>query len=87
MDLHGRIMNLRCDIPEAATEWPNYGVGYKSGHKDARHAAAELALASDAAMEEAANIIEELCAAYGHPAPLATLARLRFGVAAKEKTP
>jgi hypothetical protein len=40
-DLHGRIFNLPCTAPNA------YGINerlaYKLGHRDARHAAAELA--------------------------------------------
>jgi hypothetical protein len=79
MNLHGQIMNL-----PAKHTLGFHGDGdlaYRTGHRDARHAAAELALTTDATMEEAAKIIEELCMCYGHPAPLATLARLRFGAA------
>lgn len=50
-DLHGQIMNLPCKLPEAASGWPNYGIAYKTGHRDARHAAAEQALKSDACIE------------------------------------
>jgi len=39
MDLHGEIMNIRC-VPLTGA----YGIG----HRDARHAAAELAIALDA---------------------------------------
>ena len=46
MDLHGRIMNL------PATGEPAGGsMAYKLGHRDARHAAAELALKADACIE------------------------------------
>lgn len=42
-DLHAAIMNLPCCPyrPE-----PEFALGYKMGHKDARHAAAELALSA-----------------------------------------
>ena len=49
MSLHEQIMNLVCTLPESASEWPNYGFGYKAGHRDARRAAAELALAAQPA--------------------------------------
>ena len=71
MNLHGQIMNL------PASGEPTAGsMAYKLGHRDARHAAAELALKADSAMEEAAQIIKELCQCYGHPTPDGTLARL-----------
>ena len=82
MDLHGQIMNLTHSraLPDNCAP-DNALLAYKLGHRDARHAAAELALTTGATMEEAAKIIEELCMCYSHPAPLATLARLRFGAA------
>ena len=45
-ELHAEIMNLPCCPyrPE-----PDFVIGYKMGHRDARHAAAELVLASLAA--------------------------------------
>lgn len=56
MDLHGQIINLRVDamptLPlcggSAATR---EALAYKVGHRDARHAAAELALKADACIE------------------------------------
>jgi hypothetical protein len=80
MDLHGQIMNLPARLPSDCAKMAT-STAYKAGHRDARHAAAELALTTDATMEEAAKIIEELCMRYSHPAPLAALARLRFGAA------
>jgi hypothetical protein len=43
-ELHQRIMNLPCNVPEAVTVWDHdeYTDAYKVGHRDARHAAAEL---------------------------------------------
>ena len=48
MSLHGQIMNAQCNIPRA---WSSRALGeaYRDGHRDARHAAAELALRGDAA--------------------------------------
>jgi len=40
-DLHNAIMNIPCVVPEGANI--NQAISYKVGHKDARHAAAELA--------------------------------------------
>ena len=45
MDLHGRIMNL--PATPAKVNGNNYGIAYKEGHRDARHAAAELAMLGD----------------------------------------
>ena len=55
-DLHGRIMNLPCD--------PSFYVGhdqvaFKSGHRNARHAAAELAIAADARIKELETALKE----------------------------
>ena len=51
MSLHNDVMNLPCVLPEAAT---NHAVklAFKMGHKQARHAAAELALSYDKRIEE-----------------------------------
>src|SRR4051812_12292329 len=46
-ELHARIMNLRADSKQlefAEQESTSRGLAYKLGHRDARHAAAELAL-------------------------------------------
>jgi hypothetical protein len=84
MNLHGQIMNLYLeDMPTlplvGGSPATREALAYKVGYRDARHAAAELALKADAAMEEAAKIIMELCECYGHPKPDATLARLLGG--------
>lgn len=50
MDLHGKIMNLPCD--GATLDWANTREAYMYGHRDARHAAAELATAADALIAE-----------------------------------
>ena len=48
MNMHGQMMNLPMTL-DARDAGP-YANGYKQGHKDARHAAAEVALAGDAAI-------------------------------------
>ena len=49
-DLHGAIMNIPCNPGERP---PTYALAYKLGHRDARHAAAELALTAPVATEQA----------------------------------
>ena len=44
-ELHAKIMNLPCD--DAHQNWANAPEAYTHGHRDARHAAAELALKVD----------------------------------------
>ena len=46
MNMHARIMNMNC-VPENMDAEPNQRLAYKVGHRDARHAAAELSLAAD----------------------------------------
>jgi hypothetical protein len=49
-DLHAQIMNLPC---KPDTQWPDdERWGYREGHRDARHAAAELATHAAAIVEE-----------------------------------
>ena len=47
MNLHAQIMNLPDQCDPAGDSDP-FCRGYKHGHRDARHAAAELALSADA---------------------------------------
>ena len=57
MNLHGKIMNIKCDPGnvaagfDAGTLTRDQVTHYKLGHKDARHAAAEQALKADACIE------------------------------------
>ena len=53
MNLHNQIMNLRVAPTELATSLyaGDTTLAYKIGHRDARHAAAALALATDAEIE------------------------------------
>lgn len=55
MDLHGRIMNLPAE-PEKG-QGINYTLAYKHGHRDARHAAAELALKANAIADAARAVL------------------------------
>lgn len=64
MDLHGDIMNIQALIPTEALEDGKVHA-YKIGHKDARHAAAELALKADARIEELEEALKELYIASG----------------------
>jgi len=58
MDLHARIMNLRGEVEP---DWTSSERGcYKIGHRDARHAAAELAAEQQQAMHLARSRIREL---------------------------
>lgn len=55
MDYHGRIMNIECVVPDAIPSDPS--VSFKYGHRDARHAAAEIALEAD---QNIANLAYQL---------------------------
>jgi len=60
MNLHNLIMNLPCkpnsdNFLDAGTL-----LTYKYGHRDARHAAAELAIAADARIEELESILAQV---------------------------
>lgn len=57
MNLHAKIMNLSC-VPKNMDAEPNQRLAYKVGHRDARHAAAELALKADKLAEELREVIE-----------------------------
>ena len=49
--LHSDLMNLRCIVPDELS--PSEALAFKLGQKQARHAAAELALANEAQWEAA----------------------------------
>lgn len=51
MDLHSEIMNISVKHETISSEVGNPR-DYKLGHRDARHAAAELSLKADARIEE-----------------------------------
>lgn len=58
MDMHGLIMNLPCEW--AMRDWSNTREAYMYGHRDARHAAAELALMADAEIERLRTEVRNL---------------------------
>lgn len=49
---HDEIMNLRASEAEIADDLPAAILAYKTGHRDARHAAAEIAAQADARIDE-----------------------------------
>jgi len=55
MNLHNEIMNIHCN-PFCA----KHSASYKIGHRDARHAAAELALKADAEIDRLMSSIESI---------------------------
>ena len=65
MNLHGQIMNLQCKPANMDAE-PNQKLAYKVGHRDARHAAAELALKADAEIERLRKALQEADTLMGH---------------------
>ena len=60
MNLHGQIMNLPCGELDFSGLERNYINAHKLGHRDARHAAAELAQKADTDAEAARKVIAEL---------------------------
>lgn len=58
MSLHDDIMNLRCDVPKDANV--NQALSFKYGHKQAQHAAAELANSADSELERLRARVAEL---------------------------
>ena len=64
MDLHGQIMNIQCQklpaFPFAGgAAGPEQLKAYKEGHRDARHAAAELALQAEATRDELLSLLRK----------------------------
>lgn len=61
MRLHDRIMNIPIASDFDYADFPNKVYAYKSGHRDARHAAAEMALIADE-LAESLETMTALCA-------------------------
>lgn len=59
MDFHNEIMNISVKHETISCEVGNPR-DYKLGHRDARHAAAELALKADARIKELEDILSRL---------------------------
>lgn len=60
-NLHAAIMNLPCKPPALAKSAEVHA--YQYGHRDARHAAAELALAHDAEVTRLRDALREIALA------------------------
>jgi hypothetical protein len=61
MNLHSDIMNIQIDEEDLKANLPKASfAAYKVGHRDARHAAAELSLKAEARIEELENILNKL---------------------------
>jgi len=79
MNLHNDIMNIAEKRPDFSFENTHDRVLYKEGHRDARHAAAELAMQADSRIEELVNSlreaqahVSELCQTFSVPLPTAS---------------
>ncbi len=57
VDYHNRIMNIQSDVEDQDYE---SRIIYKTGYRDARHAAAEIALEAERVIEELKEIIDLL---------------------------
>ena len=60
MDLHGQIMNLTIPIGTGFAPGTSGDDGYRMGHRDACHAAAELALEADAEIKRMRGALLEI---------------------------
>lgn len=60
MSLHNKIMNIECDTKEILGI--NLILAYKSGHRSARHAAAELVLKTDTEINKLKSALEKIAA-------------------------
>ena len=65
-DLHNAIMNIPCRIPQdlGIADIPISNSAYRIGHRDARHAAAELASEKISEMETAIRTIRNLVSTF-----------------------
>lgn len=83
-NMHGRVMNLQDDAANQAWDGRDARLSYKTGHRDARHAAAEVAAEGDALIAELVAALELLLAVAPAKAPGAGLlvgAEARHGAA------
>lgn len=76
MELHNKMMNIPCTVP-ADVEKFDAALAYKLGHRDARHAAAELVIRDEIATLTAEGcescigtyfLLGEICRSCGHQA-------------------
>ena len=64
MSLHDEIMNIGCDASMSHFSTLDELLAYKTGHRDARHAAAELAIKLEAQRDQLREALRELEHAY-----------------------
>ena len=68
MDYHGRIMNIAIDpVRGGQIELAHPFTAYSIGHREARHAAAEIANEADAEIARLRDALESVCAANAGP--------------------
>lgn len=61
MSLHNDIMNIVAKLPQPGVSSEGCcSLSYKYGHRDARHAAAELAIEADKKIEELRTALESM---------------------------
>ena len=62
MNFHERMMNIQVDQEEinACTDNQSESIAYKLGHRDARHAAAEIANEADLEIERLKKLVSKL---------------------------
>jgi len=60
MTLHDKIMRMPHGTNEAVYSERSDWLAYKTGHRDARHAAAELAIAQDALVAQLVEALERI---------------------------
>ena len=65
MNLHNEIMNIPVKHERVIFQDQVCYLMYKEGHRDARHAAAELSLKAEARIEELEEVLKELYIASG----------------------
>lgn len=79
--LHAKIMNLLCEVPMDFRYTPTEKQAYKLGHRDARHAAAELVAAEQSKLP--ANVMRSVVGALDNAMPLMDARRYQVGVSVK----
>lgn len=72
MSLHNDIMNIPANSD--VENYPdNLRLAYKVGHRDARHAAAEMALKADSKIEKFAESLHRMTCSFEHISALASI--------------
>lgn len=84
MNLHRKIMNLALHLP---SEYEDAAVrmAYRVGHRDARHAAAELANESDLLQQELLEALKSFIYEFGDKANSRTFQKAKAAIAKAEQ--